>query len=143
MSVSNLYRFLCKEQQVRTGLSTRQVATAARLSPGTIDHFLAHGGTPSYDRLIAISDALKIDRLRAQVALEVIGCADSYYSPRAALMSRLIPRLAETIARPDCELDEELNSWQTEAIISQAEQAICKGLETNKQIKQRFLSLGR
>lgn len=36
------------------------------------------------------------------------------------------------------ELDEELNSWQTEAIINQAEQAVCKGLETNKQIKQRF-----
>lgn len=100
-------------------------------------------GTPSYDRLIAISDALRIDRLRAQVALEVIGCAKSYYSPGTALMSRLIPRLTDTIARPDCELDEELNSWQTEAIINQAEQAVCKGLETNKQIKQRFLSLGR
>ncbi len=143
MTVSDLYRFLCKEQQARTGLSTRQVATAARMSPGTIDHFLAHGGTPSYDRLIAISDALRIDRLRAQVALEVIGCADSYYSPGAALISRLIPRLAHAISRPDCELDEELNSWQTEAIISQTEQAICKGLETNNQIKQRFLSLGR
>ena len=143
MSVSNLYRDLCKEQQARTGLSIRQVANAARLNPSTIDHFLAHGGTPSYDRLIAISDALRIDRLRAQVALEVIGCAESYYSPGTALMSRLIPRLTDTIARPDCELDEELNSWQTEAIINQAEQAVCKGLETNKQIKQRFLSLGR
>jgi transcriptional regulator with XRE-family HTH domain len=143
MSLSNLYRSLCQEQQSRTGLSIRQVASTARLSPGTIDHFLAHGGTPSFDRLIAISDALKIDRLRAQVALEVIGCADSYYSPGTALMSRLIPRLTIAISRPDCELDEELNSWQTEAIISQTEQAICKGLETNNQIKQRFLSLGR
>lgn len=143
MSVSNLYRFLCKEQQVRTGLSIRQVATAARLSPGTIDHFLAHGGTPSYDRLIAISDALRIDRLRAQVALEVIGCADSYYSPATALMSRLIPRLADAVSRPDSELDEELNSWQTEAIINHAEQAVFKGLEANKQIKQRFLALSR
>lgn len=143
MSVSNLYRSLCQKQQARTGLSIRQVASTARLSPGTIDHFLAHGGTPSYDRLLAISDALRIDRLRAQIALEVLGCAESYYSPGTILVSRLVPRLAEAISRPDNELDEELNSWQTEAIINQAELAICRGLETNKQIKQRFLALGR
>lgn len=143
MSLSNLYRSLCQEQQSRTGLSIRQVASTARLSPGTIDHFLAHGGTPSYDRLLAISDALRIDRLRAQIALEVLGCAESYYSPGTILVSRLVPRLAEAISHPDNELDEELNTWQTEAIICQAEKAICSSLEANKLIKQRYLSLGR
>src|SRR3546814_3446510 len=83
MSLSNLYRSLCQEQQSRTGLSIRQVASTARLSPGTIDHFLAHGGTPSYDRLLAISDALRIARLRAQIALQVLGCPGSYYAPRS------------------------------------------------------------
>lgn len=143
MSVSNLYRSLCQEQQSRIGLSIRQVASAASLSPGTIDHFLAHGGTPSYDRLLAISDALRIDRLRAQIALEVLGCAQSYYAPATILVSRLVPRLAEAISHPDNEPEEELNSWQTEAILNQAEQAVCKGLEANRQIKQRFLALGR
>lgn len=143
MSVSNLYRSLCQKQQSRTGLSIRQVASTAKLSPGTIDHFLAHGGTPSYDRLLAISDALRIDRLRAQIALEVLGCAESYYSPGTILVARLVPRLAEAISHSDNELDEELNTWQTEAIICQAEKAICSGLEAHKQIKQRFLSLGR
>ena len=143
MSVSNLYRSLCQEQQSRIGLSIRQVASAASLSPGTIAHFVAHGGTPSYDRLLAISDALRIDRLRAQIALEVLGCAQSYYAPSTILVSRLVPRLAEAISHPDNEPEEELNSWQTEAILNQAEQAICKGLEANRQIKQRFLALGR
>src|SRR3546814_4103426 len=95
----------------------------ARLSPGTIDHFLAHGGTPSYDRLLAISDALRIDRLRAQIALQVLGCPGSYYAPGTILASRLVARLAEAISHPDNEPEEELNSWQTEAILNQAEQA--------------------
>src|SRR3546814_20668120 len=85
MSLSNLYRSLCQEQQSRTGLSIRQVASTARLSPGTIDHFLAHGGTPSYDRLLAISDAVRIVRISDQIALQVLGCPGSYYAPGTIL----------------------------------------------------------
>src|SRR3546814_9352235 len=112
MVLSKLYSSLCKEAQSRTGRSIRQVASTSRLSPGTIDLFLAHGGTPSYDRLLAISDALRIDRLRAQIALQVLGCPGSYYAPGTILASRLVARLAEAITHPDNEREEEMKRWK-------------------------------
>src|SRR3546814_17305405 len=93
---------------------------------------------------LTLNDGLPIcGRLSAQVALQVLGCPRSYYAPGTILASRLVARLAEAISHPDNEPEEELNSWQTEAILNQAEQAVCKGLEANRQIKQRFLALGR
>src|SRR3546814_20406631 len=113
----------------------------ARLSPGTIDHFLAHGGTPSYDRLLAISDALRIDRLRPQIALQVLGCPGSYYAPGTILASRLVARLADAISHPDNAPAEELNSCQPESILNQSEQAVCKDLAKERQTNQPLTTL--
>src|SRR3546814_20437586 len=84
-----------------------------------------------------MSDAVRIDRLRAQIALQVLGCPGSYYAPGTILASRLVARLAEAISHPDNEPEEELNSWQTAAILNQAEQAVCKGLEANRSQERR------
>ena len=97
-SINPLYIELYKQQIAEQRISRRTIARQSKLSHTTISNFLDGVTSPTYHTLIAIGDALKIRRIDAFLAVEILEDIQTYNQPGMELLSSLLHPLGKSLA---------------------------------------------
>ena len=97
-SINPLYIALYKQQIAERKISRRTIAKQSKLSHTTISNFLDGVTSPKFHTLIAIGDALKIRRIDAFLAVEILEDIQTYNQPGMELLSSLLYPLGLSLA---------------------------------------------
>jgi transcriptional regulator with XRE-family HTH domain len=97
-TINPLYIELYKQQIAEQRISRRTIARQSKLSHTTISNFLDGVNSPTYNTLIAIGDALKVRRIDAFLAVEILKDITSYNQPGMEVLSSLLYPLGLSLA---------------------------------------------
>ena len=97
-SIDPLYIELYKTEIADQKVSRRTIAKESKLSHTTISNFLDGVTSPTYNTLIAIGDALKVRRIDAFLAVEILKDITSYNQPGMEVLSSLLYPLGLSLA---------------------------------------------
>lgn len=125
-SINPLYIELYKQQIAERKISRRTIAKQSKLSHTTISNFLDGVTSPTFHTLIAIGDALKIRRIDAFLAVEILEDIQTYNQPGMELLSSLLHPLGKSLAGDNSPIfenfkDRDLTAFNARMIASAVE----------------------
>jgi transcriptional regulator with XRE-family HTH domain len=125
-TINPLYIELYKQQIEEQKISRRTIAKESKLSHTTISNFLDGVTSPTYNTLIAIGDALKVRRIDAFLAVEILKDITSYNQPGMEVLSSLLFPLGLSLAGNSSPIvenfkDKDLTAFNTRIIASAIE----------------------
>lgn len=116
MSITKLYKELYQRHLNESGPSARKIARESHLHHSTIMSFFKSESGTSYENLVKIGEALKVDRVRAFIAIEILHDVNLYEHPGLKLLSHILPGFSSHLCGPESQVSDDLKDNECETI---------------------------